>query len=91
MFNALNSLLEKRLATVKSMKGIVVRARHVVRGPDVRIVSGKRLWAMKRKAQARDRELVARWQVPPEAMLFLRPEHLQDAKIDWPDASLNED
>jgi len=62
-----------------------------VRDPGVRVVSGKQLWAMKRKAQARDRALVARGEVPPEAMLLLRPEHLQGAHIEWPDVSLIDD
>ena len=46
---------------------------------------------MKRKAQARDRELVARGEVPPEAMLLLRPKRLQGAHIERPDASLIDD
>ena len=62
-----------------------------VRDPGMRVVSGKQLWAMKRKAQARDRELVARGEVPPEAMLLLRPKRLQGAHIEWPAASLIDD
>jgi addiction module RelB/DinJ family antitoxin len=62
-----------------------------VRDPGVRVVSGKQLWAMKRKAQARDHELAARGEVPPEAMLLLRPKRLQGAHIEWPDASLIDD
>jgi addiction module RelB/DinJ family antitoxin len=62
-----------------------------VRDPGMRVVSGKQLWAMKRKAQARDHELAARGEVPPEAMLLLRPNRLQGAHIDWPDASLIDD
>ena len=62
-----------------------------VRDPGMRVVSGKRLWAMKRKAQARDRALVARGEVPPEAMLLLRPKRLEGARIEWPDASLIDD
>ena len=62
-----------------------------VRDPAVRVVSGKHLWAMKRKAQARDHELAARGEVPPAAMLLLRPERLQGALVEWPDASLIDD
>jgi addiction module RelB/DinJ family antitoxin len=62
-----------------------------VRDPGLRVVSGKRLWAMKRKAQARDHELASRDKVPPEAMLLLRPKRLQGAYIEWPDVSLIDD
>src|SRR3989440_191274 len=58
-----------------------------VRDPGVRVVSGKQLWAMKRKAQARDHALAARGDVPPEAMLLLRPKRLEGAGIRWPGAS----
>ena len=59
--------------------------------PDVRVISANHLWAMKRKAQARDHELAARGEVPPAAMLLLRPERLQGALVEWPDASLIDD
>jgi len=59
-----------------------------VRDPGVRVVSGKQMWAMKRKAQARDHALAARGEVLPEAMLLLRPRRLQGARIEWPDAPL---
>ena len=62
-----------------------------VRDPAVRVVSGKHLWAMKRKAQARDHKLAARREVPPEAMLLLRPSRLQGALVEWPDAPLIDD
>src|SRR2546429_9790500 len=62
-----------------------------VRDPGVRVVSGKRLWAMKRQAQARDRDLAARGAVQPESMLLLRPDRLQGARVSWPDTSLNDD
>jgi hypothetical protein len=51
-------------------------------------VSAKRLWAMKREAQARDRERVAKGAVLPEAMLLLRPDQLRGARIEWPKGSL---
>lgn len=62
-----------------------------VRDPSVRVVSRKRLWAMKRAAQARDRKLVASGKVPPEAMIMLRPERLKGAVVEWPEDSLLDD
>jgi len=62
-----------------------------VRDPDVRVISANHLRAMKRKAQARDHELAARGEVPPAAMLLLRPERLHGALVEWPDASLIDD
>jgi hypothetical protein len=62
-----------------------------VHDPSVRVVSGKLLWAMKRKAQARDHELAACGDVPAEAMLLLRPKRLEGARIEWPDTSLTDD
>jgi hypothetical protein len=62
-----------------------------VRDPDVRIVPAKQLWAMKRKAQARDHENAALRKVRPEAMLLLRPERLQGVQVQWPDTSLTDD
>ena len=62
-----------------------------IRDPTVQVVSAKQLWAMKRKAQARDRKLAAGGDVPPEAMLVLRPARLQGAKLEWPKVSLIDD
>jgi hypothetical protein len=70
---------------------VVHRGGLAARDPALRMVSGKHLWAMKRKAQARDYELAARGEVPPAAMLLLRPERLQGALVEWPDASLIDD
>lgn len=56
-----------------------------VRDPGVRAVSGKRLRAMKRASQARDRALAERGDVPPESMLLLRPERLRGARVEWPE------
>ena len=67
---------------------VVHRGGFAVRDPALRVVSGKHLWAMKRKAQARDHELAARGEVPPAATRLLRPERLQGSLIEWPDASL---
>jgi addiction module RelB/DinJ family antitoxin len=62
-----------------------------VRDPHIRAVSAKRLWEVKRQAQARDHELMAQGKARPEAMLLLRPDRLREASIQWPDASLNDD
>jgi hypothetical protein len=47
-----------------------------VRDPGAQVVSGKQLWAMKWKAQARDHAPAACGEVSPEAMLLLRPKRL---------------
>ena len=65
--------------------------RFAVRDPSVRVVSGKHLWAIKRKAQTRDPKFAERGDVPAAAMLLLRPERLQGALVEWPDASLIDD
>jgi DNA-damage-inducible protein J len=62
-----------------------------VRNPGVRVVSGKRLWAMKHEAQARDHALVARGDVRPESMLMLRPKRLEGSQIRWADVPLSDD
>lgn len=62
-----------------------------VRNPGVRVASGERLWAMKRNAQERDHQLVARGDVLPESMLLLRPKRLEGSQIQWPEASLIDD
>ena len=62
-----------------------------VTGTRVRLASGKKLLAMKRKSQARDRALVARGEVAPEAMMFLRPEQLKGAEMTWPKVPLNDE
>lgn len=62
-----------------------------VRNPGVRIASSERLWAMKRNAQERDHQLVARGAVGPESMLLLRPKRLEGSQIQWPDAPLIDD
>lgn len=56
-----------------------------VRDPGVRAVPGKQLRAMKRASQARDRALVQRADLPAESMLFLRPERLRGARVEWPE------
>jgi addiction module RelB/DinJ family antitoxin len=59
-----------------------------VRDSGLRVVTGKQLRAMKRAAQARDRELAAGGKVAPEAMLMLRPERLKGSHVEWPEDSL---
>jgi|SRR5690554_6135740 len=59
-----------------------------IRDPSVRVASSKQLWAMKRAAQSRDRELVDSGEMPPEAMVMLRPNRLKGAVIEWPEDSL---
>lgn len=62
-----------------------------VRDPNLRVVSGKHLAAMKRAEQARDRDLAAAGALPAEARLMLRPERLEGAEIQWPSGSLLDD
>lgn len=62
-----------------------------VRDSAVRVASSKRLWAMKRKSQARDRDLLARGAVAQEDLMVLRPKRLQGARITWPDVPLIDD
>ena len=59
-----------------------------VSNPGFQVASGKRLWAMKHKEQARDHALIARGDVPPESMLLLRPKRLEGYQIQWQDAPL---
>jgi DNA-damage-inducible protein J len=62
-----------------------------VRNPGVRVASGKQLWAMKRKAQARDHLLIARGDIQPDSMLLLRPKRLEGSQIKWPDVPMIDD
>lgn len=62
-----------------------------VRDAAVGVASSKRLWAMKRKSQARDRDLLARGAVTQEALTLLRPKRLEGSRIIWPDAPLSDD
>jgi DNA-damage-inducible protein J len=59
-----------------------------VRNPNLGVAPGNRLWAMKRKAQARDHALAARGDVPPESMFLLRPKRLEGYQIQWQDSPL---
>lgn len=58
-----------------------------VRDPSVRVVSGKHLWAMKRAAQARHRELVERGEIPPGGSLMFPTDVIKSARVEWPDDS----
>lgn len=51
-----------------------------------RIASAAALAGMKRRAQARDRALVASGAVPPDAMLLLRRDQVVSARVEWPEA-----
>jgi addiction module RelB/DinJ family antitoxin len=75
------------------LRQVVRRGRlaFAVRDADVRVTSANHLRVLKRKAQARDHELAVRGEVPPAAMLLLRPERLHGALVEWPDASLIDD
>ncbi len=54
---------------------------------EVITISAAEFWAMKRRAQERDRALVRDGQVPQRSLYFLRSEDLRGAKIKWPDRS----
>lgn len=62
-----------------------------VRDPAAGVAPSKRLWAMKRKSQARDRDLLARGAMAPEDLMLLRPKRLQGARVIWPDVPLIDD
>jgi DNA-damage-inducible protein J len=62
-----------------------------VRNSGVRVASGRQLWAMKHKAQARDQALAARGDIPPESMLLLRPKRLVGSQLRWSDAPLSDE
>ncbi|HKT72264.1 MAG TPA: type II toxin-antitoxin system RelB/DinJ family antitoxin [Steroidobacteraceae bacterium] len=61
-----------------------------VRRSAVRVVQRSKLWAMKRTSQARDRELLARGEIKPEALMFLKPSDLEGARVQWPKARLRD-
>jgi addiction module RelB/DinJ family antitoxin len=62
-----------------------------IRDPHVRVASGKHLWGMKRRSQRQDQDMIARGDVPAEAMLFVRPHHFEGARLEWPKVSLSDD
>lgn len=59
--------------------------------PQPRAVSGKYLWAVKRKEQRRQRKLSASGNVRSAHPLLIRPNRLKGARIEWPDAPLCDD
>jgi addiction module RelB/DinJ family antitoxin len=61
-----------------------------VKGGGVRVVSGKRLWQMKRASQARDRDLLARGTLAIEDVMLIKPKALRGARIRWPTAKLSD-
>jgi hypothetical protein len=54
---------------------------------EVLSISAAEFWAMKRRAQERDRVLVCSGQIPQRMFYLLRSEDLRGAKIKWPDRS----
>jgi addiction module RelB/DinJ family antitoxin len=54
------------------------------------MVSGKRLWQMKRASQARDRDLLARGALSAEDVMLIKPKALRGASIRWPTAKLSD-
>ena len=66
------------LAQVVKQGGLTfpVRARHVV--------SGDKLWKMKRASQQRDRKLAANEDVSAGEMLLISPDRMRNAQIAWP-------
>lgn len=55
-------------------------------------ISARTAWRWKRQAQARDRELVASGNLPPESVFLIPPEIARRAKVRaWPDLSLVSD
>jgi DNA-damage-inducible protein J len=62
-----------------------------VRGPvDIRMVSPKRLRAMKRASQARDRAIARNEELSDGRMLLVPPEQVRGAKVKWPSVDLSE-
>lgn len=60
-----------------------------VRQGEPKVVSSKRLWAMKRAGQVQSRRLVASGAVAPDAVFLLRGEQVAKAQVSWPDAPLS--
>lgn len=57
---------------------------------DVRVISSKQLWQMKRASQARDHQLVARGALSAEDVMLVKPKALRGASIRWPTAKLSD-
>lgn len=56
----------------------------------VRVVSGRRLWQMKRASQARDRQLAAQGVLSAEDVMLIKPKALRGASIRWPTVKLSD-
>lgn len=65
----------------------------VVRDPSLRVASGRHLRSMKKQAQQRDRELLAKGELSGESVVMIRPDQVRGAVLKWPgpDVSLNDD
>lgn len=62
-----------------------------IRNPrGARIASASRLQRMKRVAQERDQELVARGKFAAGELFLIRPEQARAAKVEWPNAKLSD-
>jgi DNA-damage-inducible protein J len=55
----------------------------------VRVVASRRLRAMKRAAQARDRAIAGREDLSAGQMLLIRPEMVRAARVSWPAVDLS--
>jgi hypothetical protein len=56
--------------------------------PNVNVVPSRVLWAMKRRQQKRDLEMVERGENLPEGYFLIKPELARSARITWPKVSL---
>jgi len=61
-----------------------------VRSPGVREASAAQLWEMKRRAQQRDRDLVAAGKLSAEDLMLIKPDALRGARIQWPESKLTD-
>ena len=61
-----------------------------VRNPGVREASGQQLRQMKRAAQVRDRELVAKGTLSGEDLMLVKPSALRGVRIRWPKTNLSD-
>lgn len=61
-----------------------------VRSAGVRVARPSKLWAMKRESQRRDQQLIACGQIQPDALMFLKPQNLEGARVQWPKVRLRD-
>ncbi len=76
------------LATLEAQYTWVMKRKAANPQPPVQVVSAHFLWAMKCQQQVRDRARIRNGAAKPEDFLFLRPEILKGAKIQWPQGPL---